>query len=487
MLPAVTRAPYAASAFRSDSPATLLAPQSHEPAELLWRTASTGVGAIKWAAAAGLLASVAGLGGSAVAACAAAGAAVGGIIWIGEITSLRQGWQLPHVTLQHGICNELHTLAGGLLGATPVAAGLTVLGAALATTASGNTALAGNGLAFLTAVVACPAAVLIASGARAASVDVPTGLRRLVVYGSPLLAVGAVLVVPTLALYAKVSAEAATRYVISFGVNMASAAVREALTQTTARAWSGLERNGVGVAYGLSQAQGADRAGSTVASTFTSCVLFAASTSLLMHQMENWTDLGLAPAGQSVLALSAAEAARRTALRSTLMQSTNELLEGIARCLPLAAYAYARGIPLRYRDTGAGLPDVPAQLRRNAADPATLRRAALFASARTLDGALSNVLSQLSSASAPRAFWTGYRIAAVLAQGATMARTPIVVAWLLPDATEAPDDDGDDQRVSTDRLDSGFALAAVSSDPVSASDDATATSSPLSDPSIQWA
>ncbi len=360
---------------------------------------------------------------------------------------------MPHVTLQHGICNELHTLAGGLLGATPVAAGLTVLGAALATTASGNIALAGNGLAFLTAVVACPAAALIACGARAASVDVPTDLRRLVVYGSPLLAVGAVLVVPTLALHATVSAEAATRYVISFGVNMASAAVREALTQTTARAWSGLERNGVGAAYGLSQARGADRAGSTVAATFTSCLLFAASTGLLMHQLEHWTGLGMAPAGQSVLALTATEVARRTALRSTLMQSTNELLEGMARCLPLAGYAYLRGIPLRYRDEDAGLPDVPAQLRRNAADPASLRRAALFASARTLDGALSNVLSQLSGAASSHAFWNGYRVAAVVAQGATMARTPIVVAWLLPDTEEAPDDDA----------------------------------SPLSEPAMQWA
>lgn len=457
MLPTVMREPRAASAFQSNTPATLLAPQLHEPAELLWRTASTGVGAIKWAAAAGLLASLTGLGGSAVAACAAAGAAVGCIIWIGEITSLRQGWQLPHVALQHGICNELHTLAGGLLGATPVAAGLTVLGAALATTASGNIALAGNGLAFLTAVVACPTAALIACGARAASVDFPTDLRRLVVYGSPLLAVGAVLVVPTLALYATVSAESATRYVISFGATMASAAVREALTQTTARAWSGLERNGVGAAYGLSRARGADRAGSTVAATFTSCLLFAASTGLLMHQLENWTGLGMAPTGQSVLALTATEVARRTALRSTLMQSTNELLEGLARCLPLAAYAYVRGIPLLYRDTGAGLPDVPAQLRRNAADPATLRRAALFAAARTLDGALPNVLTQLSGASSPLAFWSGYRIAAVLAQGATMTRTPIVAAWLLPDTEEAAD------------LDS--------------SDDA----SPLSEPTMQWA
>lgn len=437
------REPRSASACRSDTPAAAPEPQPHETAGMLWRTASTGVGAIKWATAAGLLASVAGLGGSAVAACAASGAAVGGIIWIGEMTSLRQGWQLPHVTLQHGLCNELHTLAGGLLGAAPVAAGLTALGAALATTARGDIALAGNALAFLTAVVACPAAALIAAGARAASVNIPADLQRLVVYGSPLLAVGAVLVVPTLALHATVSTEAATRYVISFGATMASAAVREALTQTTARAWSGLERNGVGAAYGLSQARGADRAGSTVAATFTSCLLFAASTGLLMHELERWAGLGMAPAGQSVLAQTASEAARRTALRSTLMQSTNELLEGVARCLPLAGYAYLRGIPLRYRNQEAGLPDVPAQLRRNAADPASLRRAALFASARTLDGALSNVLSRLSGAASSDVFWNGYRIAAVLAQGATMARTPIVVAWLLPDTEEAPDDDAD--------------------------------------------
>ncbi|MET0964643.1 MAG: hypothetical protein ABWY05_17775 [Noviherbaspirillum sp.] len=208
------------------------------------------------------------------------------------------------------------------------------------------------------------------------------------------------------------------------------------------------------MAHGLSQAQGADRAASTVASTFTSCLLFAASTSLMKHQMEQWTGLAMAPTGQSVLAVPAAEATRRTVLRCTLMQSTNELLEGIARCLPLAGYARIRGIALRYRDTGSGLPNVPAQLRRNAADPATLRRAALFASARTLDGALPNLLVQLSGASSPHAFWTGYRIAAMLAQGATMARTPFIAAWLLPDAGE---------------------------------EEGASASTPVSDPSLAWA
>ena len=123
------------------------------------------------------------------------------------------------------------------------------------------------------------------------------------------------------------------------------------------------------------------------------------------------------------------------------------------RCARPSGYAYLRGIPLRYRDEEAGLPDVPAQLRRNAADPASLRRAALFASARTLDGALPKLLSQFSGASSPLAFWSAYRIAAVLAQGATMASTPIVVAWLLPDTEKAPDEDA----------------------------------SPLSEPTMQWA
>ncbi|MET0964642.1 MAG: hypothetical protein ABWY05_17770 [Noviherbaspirillum sp.] len=195
-----------------------------------------GVSAIKWAAAAGLLASAAGLGASAVAGCAAAGAAVGGIIWIGEIASLRQV----------GNCRMSHCSMASAMSCTRWPAGwLTALGASLATTGSNGPKLGGNGLAFLTAAVACPAVALLGAAARSAGADVSPGLRRLLVYGAPAATVGAVLVAPSLALYAMASPEAASRFVIGFGVNMAGAAVRKALTQSTACAWSGVARNGV--------------------------------------------------------------------------------------------------------------------------------------------------------------------------------------------------------------------------------------------------
>lgn len=449
---------------------------------LLHQTASTGVGAIKWAAAAGLLAGAAGLGTTTVAACAAAGATFGGIVWIAEMASVRAGWQLPHVSLQHGLCNELHTLAGGLLGSAPVAAALTTLAAALATRDGGSLELGSNGLAFLTAMVACPAVVLLGAGARAASAEMSADMRQLLVHGAPLLTVGAVLVAPALVMHATGSHEAATRFVIGFGTNMAGAVVREALTQTTARAWSGIERNGSGPDYGLRQAHGPDRAGSTVVPTLTSCLLFAASSSLLLHQVEQWAGLGVTLAGQSILATSAAEAARRTVLRSTVMQSTNELLEGIARCLPLAGYAFLRDIPLTYRHAEAGLPDVPAALQRNARNPAAWRAATLFAAARTLDGALPNLLGQLSNAVAPGRFWTGYRIAAALAQGATMARSPLLAAFLLPAAEEAGN-----APTSNERQDVVIAITAMVADSPASSDDAVSTASPVSEPSLQWA
>jgi hypothetical protein len=208
--------------------------------------------------------------------------------------------------------------------------------------------------------------------------------------------------------------------------------VREALTQASAAAWIGVERNGIGMDYGLSEAQGQDRARSTVVPTLTSCMLFAGSTALIMHALENWINLGVAPAGRSLLSLSAAEVASRIALRSLLMQSVNELLEGIWRCVPLAAYAHARGIKLRYRNADAGLVNTPSALAQHALDPTTLRKAAVFAAARTLDGMPPNLLVQLSVSPGQHAYWNGFRIAAVLMTGATMARTPVIAAHLLP-------------------------------------------------------
>ena len=477
MTPSVNRALHTPAAWPApsvDATAPVQAPP--ETARLAWRTASTGAGIAKWAVTAGLMASVAGLGTGAIAACTVGAATLGTVIWIGELASLRYGVELPHVTLQHALCNELHTLAGGLLGAAPAAAALTALGAAMAhSNADGTPETGFDGLAMMTAVVAGPMVCLFNAGARSADTDPATGIRQLMVYGLPLLATGAVLVAPAVILQATISPEAASRFVIAFGANMACAVVREGMTQASARAWGGLERNGTGTNYGLSQARGADRAASTILPTAASCLLFAATTSLLIHRLDACCDLGMAPAGQSVLAISAGVAARRTALRYTLAQSTNELLEGIARCLPLAAYARMRHIPLRYRDTGDGLPQVPALLRRNLADPETLRRAALFASARTMDGALINILSQLSAALSPGVFWNDYRIAAMLAQGATMGRTPIVAAWLLPGVE--PDVE----------LPCSVVVSIPSATEAGSSDETTLAPDPQSDPSMQWA
>ena len=406
------------------------------------------------------------------------------------MASVRCGFQLPHATLQHALSNELHTLAGGLLGATPVAAALTALGAALATpNPAGVPEMGYNGLAMLTAVVACPTVALLTAGARGAPADPASGIMKLMVYGLPLLTTGAVLVAPAILLQGTVSAEAASRFVISFGAGMACAAVREAMTQATTRAWGGVERSGVGTKYGLSQAHGADRAGSTIVPTAASCLLFTLTTSLLVHQLEAWYGLGMTPVGQSVLAMSAGEAARRTALRCTLMQSTNELLEGIARCLPLAGYARMRNIPLRYRDNGGGMQALPTQLRRNLADPETLRRAALFASARAMDGALTNLLNQLSAVLSPEVLWNDYRIAAVLVQGATMARTPIIAAWLLPGQT--PESESEPvSEPETKHVDNVVVIVLPDSEvdsEVNSSVEFTSTSNPQSDASVLWA
>jgi hypothetical protein len=98
-----------------------------------------------------------------------------------------------------------------------------------------------------------------------------------------------------------------------------------------------------------------------------------------------------------------------------------------------------------------------------------------------MDGALSNVLSQIAVAAAPDVFWNGYRIAAVLVQGATMARTPIIAAWLLP-APDADEEDGWPEAIAA--ADVVVAMPVEAAD--SANDAITSTSNPLSDPAMAW-
>lgn len=379
-----------------------------------------------------MAAHLAGLSLGAAISCAGGGLLFAGAVWTFERVAAGNGYDLPHAILQHGISNEWHTTAGGLIGSTPVAMGLTALASALSVeTPDRAPKLNTNGLACLGTMVAVPAALLMNRGLRAVAGEQASGCSRVLCGAIPLMALGLTLALPAALLHQSASSEAALRFIVNFGAGMAGAAVREALTQTSAPAWSGIERNGQGWAYGLSEARGHDRLGSTLVPTLASCLFFAGSTAL-MHQLEARLDLGMVPAGSTLLTLPAAEVGRRTALKSLLLQSTNELLEGIWRGLPLAAYAGARGIKLRYRNAHAGLADVPAALRATARDPAAWDKASVFASVRAMDGALPNLFSQLAGMAPEGPFWNGFRVAAVLAQGATMSRTPLLAAHALP-------------------------------------------------------
>jgi hypothetical protein len=141
-------------------------------------------------------------------------------------------------------------------------------------------------------------------------------------------------------------------------------------------------------------------------------------------------------------------------------------------------------------------------MRASCRDPATWDRTTVFASARLLDGALPNLLAQLASMPGATHYWNGFRIGAALAQGATMARTPIVAAHVLPrmsgNASVGLAGTGASQPETTD---SGAASlsdpehAAASStqtsilvDSVDPTEDATSSlPTPCADPSLAWA
>ena len=469
---------------------------------LLSSIAGSALSGIKLSACCGIAASLAGLGTGAAALIAVGALTVGATVCLVEARSARSGNQLPPAVVQHGVCNDWHTLIGGLAGSTPITVALAGLASALAVTAAdGPPRLGANGLACLGAMVAAPAVLLVSKGVQAIAGKPAGAVGSLAYLSIPVLTVGVFLGVPT-AMLQQASPDAALRFVIGFAANMAGATVREALTQATLPAWRGIERTGAGLHYGLTEAGVQERLGSTLFPTLISCLLFAGSTGLTLHYLEAATDLGLAPAGQALLDQSLIDIGRRSALRSLVLQSTNEMLEGLWRGLALAGYAGARGIALRYRNTDSGLADVPAALHASSRDPATWDRTAVFASARLLDGALPNLLTQLASLPATNCYWNGFRIGAVLAQGATMARTPILAAHVLPRMAgsqsigiAAP---GASEPETTD---SGAASlsdqeqGAASSTPTSIvveSDDPTedATASPLTpcaDPRLAWA
>lgn len=475
-----------------------------EPAtnrSLLSRIAGSALSGVKLSACCAVGVSLAGMGTSAAVLAGIGALAIGTAISLAEVHYARKGCEVPGAIVQHGVSNDWHTLAGGLAGATPTTMALCALASALAVTAADGTPELGvNSLACLAAMVAAPAMLLVGKSTRAIAGEPARPAISLACVAVPMITVGLALGLPSAVLHQRSSPEAALRFLVSFAANMAGATVREALTQTTLPAWRGIDRTGTGLEYGISDAGPQERLASTVVPTLISCLLFAGSSALTLHTLEAACDLGIAPAGQALLAQSLAETGRRSALRSLVLQSTNEMLEGLWRGLSLAAYAGARGIPLRCRNSEAGVGDIPEAMRSARRDPAAWDRTALFASARLLDGALPNLLAQLANLPGTTHYWNGFRIGAVIAQGATMARTPVLAAHVLPrlsgrmqkDAANVPREETTDsgaaslselETSSVDSTPSSVVVESVDSTEELASSIAT----PCADPSLAWA
>lgn len=479
----------------------LAAPGAGAEPSLLSRIAGSALSSVKLSACCAIAASLAGLGTGAATLIAIGALTLGTTVCLVEARCAQGGQQLPAAIVQHSVCNDWHTLIGGLAGGMPTTMALTALASALAVTAADGTPRLGtNGLACLATMVAAPAMLLVGKSMRAIAGETAGPAVSLACLAMPVLTVGLALGLPTAMLHWQAPSDAALRFVVGFGANMASAMVREALTQTTQPAWRGIERTGTGLDYGLSDAGPQERLGSTVMPTLISCLLFAGSSALTLHCLEAATDLGMAPAGQALLSQSISETGRRSALRSLLLQSTNEMLEGLWRGLSLAGYAGARGLALRYRNADACLADVPAAMVSSCRDPATWDRTALFASARLLDAALPNLLAQLASLPGTTHYWNGFRIGAVLAQGATMARSPVLAAHVLPRMPgskpanvagvpqEATTDRSADSRSDSEATSGSSSMTSIVVDSIDASEEATSSvPTPSADPGLAWA
>lgn len=481
-------------------------PECNADSSLLSGIAGSALSSIKLSACCAIATSLAGVGAGTATLIAVGTFVLGTAVCMAAAHSAKRGQPLPLALAQHGACNDWHTLIGGLAGSTPTTIALTAFASALATEAGdGPPRLGTNGLACLAAMVAAPAMLLVGKGMRAINGEPGGTAASLAPFAVPLVTVGIALGLPAAMLHQQGSSDAALRFVVGFAANMASATVREALTQSTLPAWPGIERAGTGMDYGLREARGHERLASTIVPTLVSSLLFAGSSALTLHYLEAATDLGMAPAGQALLSQSASDIGRRSALRSLVLQSTNEMLEGLWRGLALTGYAGARGIGLRCTNINAGLTDVPAAVRASRGDPATWNRTAVFASARMLDGALPNLLAQLASTPGTTPYWNGFRISAVLAQGATMARTPVIAAYVLPrmsvDPSLAPAGTGGSQTDPTDPPDSSAASPSASEaaadgstqtsivvDSVDATEDTSSSlPTPCADPNLAWA
>jgi hypothetical protein len=262
-----------------------------------------------------------------------------------------------------------------------------------------------------------------ASGTRAQRPLAHSVFKYLIDFGAPLIGTAAVLAAPALTLRCVVNNEAGTRYGILFAGNLAGSFLREILNQTTVRAWSSIKRDGLGIDHGLSNASAVDRPWSTIVPTTASMVLFGGSSALLLYLTDSCTQLQLVPPGMSILQLTMLDLVKRSCTRQLAIGAVGEMLEALWRYLPIGAYAAITRTPLAYRrSNGAGLLHSPRQWLRHVADTASYEKALAFTAARIVDGRLTNAL-YLS----PYGRW-----GAPLIQGATMARTPLLAANVLP-------------------------------------------------------
>ncbi|MGI4936577.1 MAG: hypothetical protein ACRYF5_07500, partial [Janthinobacterium lividum] len=215
--------------------------------------------------------------------------------------------------------------------------------------------------------------------------------------------------------------------------NSAGNWVREMLNQATAPAWTAVRRDGEGCGYGLSAVPAGQRVQSTVGSTALSSLLFGAAVGL-MHALEISCGTAVVPHGEAILAQPASRFCARLALRFTLVNSTLEMAEALSRGAGFGIYAVLAGTALEYKHRrGAGLFDTPPLLARHLRSRACHQRAAAFAAARSIDGSTVLLLNQIADhLGAGSSYWNAGRIAAILAQAATLARTPLIAAWVLP-------------------------------------------------------
>jgi hypothetical protein len=243
----------------------------------------------------------------------------------------------------------------------------------------------------------------------------------------------ALLAVPACVLRSSGANEQAMRLLIYSAGQCAGNTVRETLNQLTAAAWIAVRRDGEGTSYGLAGVPPQRRLLSAVAPTTTSALMFGATVALV-HGMEIACGTAVVPQGAAILAMPASRFCARLALRATLVLPALELAEAVARCAGFGVYAAVAGTALEYRHrNGAGLFDVPAQFARHVTKGPCYERVAAFATARAVDGSLVNLLNQVADLTRGQGgYWNAARIAAILAQGGTMARTPLVAAWVLP-------------------------------------------------------